>query len=84
MKEENEVLVDKLKQKEEQWKTEKEDILKQKDTEFKKKLEQEISEVQDQQDKVLKENHQTLTETLKQTREKFSKEVVCLFIVMRL
>jgi hypothetical protein len=47
-------------------------------------LEQEISEVQDQQDKVLKENHQTLTETLKQTREKFSKEVVCLFIVMRL
>ena len=80
MKEENEVLVDKLKQKEEQWKTEKEDILKQKDTEFKKKLEQEISEVQDQQDKVLKENHQTLTETLKQTREKFSKEVVCLFI----
>jgi DNA anti-recombination protein RmuC len=84
LKEENEVLVDKLKQKEEQWKTEKEDILKQKDTEFKKKLEQEISEVQDQQDKVLKENHQTLTETLKQTREKFSKEVVCLFIVMRL
>ena len=84
MKEENEVLVDKLKQKEEQWKTEKEDILKQKDTEFKKKLEQEISEVQDQQDKVLKENHQTLTETLKQTREKFSKEVVCLFIIMRL
>jgi DNA anti-recombination protein RmuC len=84
LKEENEVLVDKLKQKEEQWKTEKEDILKQKDTEFKKKLEQEISEVQDQQDKVLKENHQTLTETLKQTREKFSKEVVCLFIIMRL
>jgi ElaB/YqjD/DUF883 family membrane-anchored ribosome-binding protein len=53
-------------------------------SQFEKKLEQEISEVQDQQDKVLKENHQTLTETLKQTREKFSKEVVCLFIIMRL
>ena len=84
MKEENGVLVDKLKQKEEQWKTEKENIIKQRDTEFKKKLEQEISEVQDQQDKVLKENHQTLTEALKQAREKFSKEVVCLFIIMRL
>ncbi|XP_052084175.1 centrosomal protein of 152 kDa-like [Mytilus californianus] len=75
LKDENSELIDKFKQKEEQWKVEKEAVTKQKEAEFKKKLEQEISEFQDQHDKLVKEHHETLTEALKQAREKFFKEV---------
>ncbi|CAC5397295.1 CEP152 [Mytilus coruscus] len=75
LKDENSELIDKFKQKEEQWRVEKEAVTKQKEAEFKKKLEQEISELQDQHDKLVKENHETLTEALKQAREKFFKEV---------
>ena len=65
-----------MKKKDEQWKMERENFSKQKESELKRKLDQELAELQDQHNKVLQENQETLTEALKQAREKFSKEVV--------